>query len=150
MTRKPKPKPDEIEEFPDAWGRFEKAFDTVMKAKPMPRKTEKPKAIDVVARTPVRRRSSGNCGIQLRLDADAALEVIAKFKSEFDLDLPGDARKRVLSLLERPEEAFRVETDVGAAGARKVTVRLNPSDRLIELLAALRAGNIDRLAVEKA
>jgi hypothetical protein len=33
----PKPKPDEIEELPDAWERFEKAFDTVMKAKPKPK-----------------------------------------------------------------------------------------------------------------
>jgi hypothetical protein len=40
---KGKPKTDEIEEFPDAWERFEKAFDTVMKAKPKPRKAEKPK-----------------------------------------------------------------------------------------------------------
>jgi hypothetical protein len=37
-TGKPAPKPDEIEELPDAWERFEKAFDTVMKAKPMPAK----------------------------------------------------------------------------------------------------------------
>jgi hypothetical protein len=37
MKEKPKPKPDEIEELPDAWERFEKAFDTVMKAKPKPK-----------------------------------------------------------------------------------------------------------------
>jgi hypothetical protein len=37
MKRKPKPKSDEIGELPDAWERFEKAFDTVMKAKPKPR-----------------------------------------------------------------------------------------------------------------
>jgi len=36
-------KPPEIEELPDAWERFEKAFDTVMKAKPMPaRKAPEP------------------------------------------------------------------------------------------------------------
>jgi hypothetical protein len=34
---KPTPKPDDTEELPDAWERFEKAFDTVMKAKPKPR-----------------------------------------------------------------------------------------------------------------
>jgi len=33
---KPAPKPDEIEELPNAWERFEKAFDAVMKAKPKP------------------------------------------------------------------------------------------------------------------
>ena len=38
MTEKPKPKPKpaDIEELPDAWERFEKAFDTVMKANPKP------------------------------------------------------------------------------------------------------------------
>jgi hypothetical protein len=36
MKERPKPKPDEIEELPDAWERFERAFDTVMKAKPKP------------------------------------------------------------------------------------------------------------------
>jgi len=36
MKETPKPKPDEIEELPDAWERFERAFDTVMKAKPKP------------------------------------------------------------------------------------------------------------------
>jgi hypothetical protein len=36
--RKPAPKPEEIEELPDGWERFEKAFDTVMKAKPKPAK----------------------------------------------------------------------------------------------------------------
>jgi hypothetical protein len=34
--QKPAPKIDDTEELPDAWERFEKAFDTVMKAKPKP------------------------------------------------------------------------------------------------------------------
>ena len=38
MKAKPAPKPEEIKELPDAWERFENAFDTVMKAKPMPAK----------------------------------------------------------------------------------------------------------------
>ena len=42
MKEKPKPKADEIEELPDAWERFEKAFDTVMKAKPKHRRAKKP------------------------------------------------------------------------------------------------------------
>jgi hypothetical protein len=37
MRAKPPPKPLEIEELPDAWERFEKAFDAVMRAKPKPR-----------------------------------------------------------------------------------------------------------------
>jgi hypothetical protein len=32
-----KPKLDEIEELPDAWERFERAFDTVMQARPRPK-----------------------------------------------------------------------------------------------------------------
>jgi hypothetical protein len=42
MKAKPKPKADEPEELPDAWERFEKAFDTVMNAAPKPR-SSKPK-----------------------------------------------------------------------------------------------------------
>ena len=38
MKSKAEPKPDQIDELPDAWERFERAFDTVMKAKPMPAK----------------------------------------------------------------------------------------------------------------
>jgi hypothetical protein len=41
MKTTPKPKPDEVEELPDAWERFEKGFDTVMKAKPKPRQAWK-------------------------------------------------------------------------------------------------------------
>jgi hypothetical protein len=41
MKEKPKPKPDEIEELSDAWERFEKAFDTVMKGKPKPKSPKK-------------------------------------------------------------------------------------------------------------
>ena len=41
MKEKPKPKAEEIEELPDAWERFEKAFDTVMKAKPKPMPAKK-------------------------------------------------------------------------------------------------------------
>jgi hypothetical protein len=36
MKAKPKPELPDIEELPDAWERFERAFDTVMKAKPKP------------------------------------------------------------------------------------------------------------------
>jgi hypothetical protein len=100
-------KTSDIEVHPDAWERFEKAFDTVMKAKPKP-------------------RSSESRGIHLRLNADAALAVITEIKSEFDRDCLGKARERILGLLKRPEEAFRIETDVSAAGARKLTFRLNP------------------------
>jgi hypothetical protein len=35
------PEEEGVEELPDAWERFEKAFDKVMKAKPMPHKDTK-------------------------------------------------------------------------------------------------------------
>jgi hypothetical protein len=38
MKAKPEPKAADIEELPDAWERFEAAFDKVIKAKPMPAK----------------------------------------------------------------------------------------------------------------
>lgn len=41
MKENPKPKADEIEELPDAWEQFERAFDTVMKAKPKPAPVKK-------------------------------------------------------------------------------------------------------------
>ena len=41
MKGKPKPKLDKIEELPDAWERFERAFDTVMKASPKPMPAKK-------------------------------------------------------------------------------------------------------------
>jgi hypothetical protein len=44
-NRKPAPKPEEIEELPDAWERFEKAFDTVMKATPKPALAKKKRAL---------------------------------------------------------------------------------------------------------
>jgi hypothetical protein len=50
MKEKPKPKAVEIEELPDAWKRFEKAFDTVMKAKPKPRPAKKEKGKHQISR----------------------------------------------------------------------------------------------------
>ena len=41
MKAKPKHEMPEIEELPDAWERFERAFDTVMKAKPKPMPAKK-------------------------------------------------------------------------------------------------------------
>jgi hypothetical protein len=44
--RKPAPpNPEQLEELPDAWERFEKAFDSVMKAKPKPALTKKKRTL---------------------------------------------------------------------------------------------------------
>ena len=53
MTEKPKPKPEEIEMLPDAWERFEKAVDAVMRSPPKPRPA-KDRETD---KTQVRKRS---------------------------------------------------------------------------------------------
>src|SRR5208282_2352025 len=103
-------------------------------------------------RSPPRPRPGGTGKVRslhLRCDAAPALAAIAAIKSELDRNLPGDARERILSLLERPEEAFRIETESDPAGTRKLTVRLNPSDCLVLLLPAFRAGNIDSVPIEE-
>jgi hypothetical protein len=101
------------------------------------------------SRKPKEHRAGKTRSLHLRCDATAAFAAIAAIRSELDRDLSRDARDRILSLLERPEEAFCVETEIDPAGTRKLTVRLNPSDRLAELLPALGAGNIDGMAVEE-
>ena len=58
MKGKPKPKADEIGELPDAWERFEKAFDTVMKAKPKPATKKKP----ALSRAPFGKRGGSKPG----------------------------------------------------------------------------------------
>jgi hypothetical protein len=50
MKAKQSPKPPEIEELPDAWERFEKAFDTVMKARPKPASAKRRRAPSPAAR----------------------------------------------------------------------------------------------------
>jgi hypothetical protein len=92
---------------------------------------------------PKPRRAGKARSLHLRCDATPALAAIAAIKSELDRDLSRDARERIFNLLERPEEAFRVETKIDPAGTRKLTVRFNPSDCLVMLLPAFGAGNID-------
>jgi hypothetical protein len=99
---------------------------------------EKPKARRLMGRS-----------VHLRCDANEALTAIAALRTELEIGLAGDVSQRILDLLKRPEEVFRIKTDIHPTGARKVTVRLEPSDRLAMLLAALRAGNVDRTIVEE-
>src|SRR5258708_3103738 len=94
---------------------------------------EKPKARRLMGRS-----------VHVRCDANEALAAIAALRTELEIDPAGDVSQRILDLLKRPEEAFRIKTDIHSTGARKVTVRLEPSDSLAMLLAALRAGNVDR------
>ncbi len=53
--------------------------------------------------------------------------------------------QRTLDLIDSGSEVFRVDLDDGTAPARQIRVRLEPSDRLLDLLAAVRARNADRV-----
>ena len=90
-------------------------------------------------------------GVSLRIHgaADELLAELSALRSELDRDLPREAREVVFDLLERPEKLVEIETDISAAVTGELTVRFEPSDRLRMLLAALRAGNVDRLIVEQ-
>lgn len=58
---------------------------------------------------------------------------------------------RLPDLIQAGAEAFVFETDHHAApGARHLTVRAKPSDGLLRLMAALRARDVDFVAVENA
>ena len=60
---------------------------------------------------------------------------------ELKLHLPNvsfELRERILRILDSPLELFRLESGPAAVGA-DLTVFLEPSDRLLDLLAACRA-----------
>jgi hypothetical protein len=46
-------------------------------------------------------------------------------------------------------ELVRIETCDGAAGTSELTVRIHPSNRLLDLAATLAAGDVDGLVVEE-
>jgi hypothetical protein len=51
MTAPPTFKPDDIELIPDAWGRFERAVDTVSKSGPLPKREKRFNELTLVDRT---------------------------------------------------------------------------------------------------
>ena len=68
-----------------------------------------------------------------------------------DMQLAPDVRKAILKLLDDPSQLLRVEPKVRTAafgGATETAIFFEPSDRLGNLLATLRAGDVDRLLVE--
>ena len=58
-------------------------------------------------------------------------------------DIPAELRDRLVRLLESPHELLRID-QCTAEGAGEVLFRFDASDRLRELLAALKARNVDR------
>ena len=85
------------------------------------------------------------------LDADAspALAAIRELWKWAESS-PPEVAKFLFQVLDAPQQLIRFQSDVGTADAYglSVLVRLEPSDRLRDLLAALRAGNFDAIAVK--
>jgi hypothetical protein len=57
--------------------------------------------------------------------------------------------KRFIDLCDLAGEAALIDVDASSTSARKMIIRLKPSDRFRMLSAALRTGNFDGLVVEK-
>jgi hypothetical protein len=117
MTPPPTFKPDDIELVPDAWGRFERAVDTVSKSGPQHRAAHKaPKSF---------------------VEAANALALL--------LDQPGCPRNVADSaarLIQHMGKCVFVKPQVGvAAGASEASVLLQPSDLFLRFVSAVRAKN---------
>ncbi len=81
--------------------------------------------------------------------AMAALDELDQLIS--DMQLAPDVRNAILNLLNGPSQLLRIVPNVGGApvsGAVKTAIFFEPSERLGNLLATLRAGDEDRLLVE--
>jgi len=81
--------------------------------------------------------------------AMAALDELDQLIS--DMQLAPDVRNAILDLLDGPSQLLRVVPNVDAApagGATETAICFEPSERLGNLLATLRAGDEDRLLVE--
>jgi hypothetical protein len=67
---------------------------------------------------------------------------------ELDRDRPRELVELALHLRDFPQELVALKTDRDPTGADQLVMRLEPSDGLRRLVAALRAWNPDCLAVE--
>ena len=83
--------------------------------------------------------------VALAIDASPAVQAIERLLAEF-LESPLEVRQALVGGLETLGEAAfsaRVDLDVGAAsGASQQRVVLEPSESLLALAAALRAGDV--------
>lgn len=94
---------------------------------------------------------------RLRLVVDAAavkrsvdeLAAFADRRSELDADLAADLRQLLADVALDSLHLCRVDSDRPALGAGDALVTLEPSERVLELLAALRARHGDLLGVER-
>jgi len=88
--------------------------------------------------------------IRIACDASALAPVLADLKALLEPSpQPGSQlRELVLDLLDDPEQLVRFDIDRSAASAGELRVALQPSNRLLDLVAALRAGNWDLHGVQ--
>ena len=62
---------------------------------------------------------------------------------EDPLNVPGELINRLLGILESTDEFVSIERDDTASGAEKLLFKVDASDRLRELVGALRAGQVE-------
>lgn len=88
--------------------------------------------------------------VQLSIETDASpLQATLGELLEQAADLPLEIRNGLVRRFESIAQTFRVDLDnSAAAGAGNLRVVLQPSDALLELVGALRAGQFDFLSVE--
>lgn len=95
--------------------------------------------------------SDGRTGfgtVQLVPDFGEGQRALAELQAHIGI-LPPELRQRLFDISNFAAELIRFEVNPCGAGAVQMTVRAYPSDRLLLLLAAFRAGDVDFTAVEQ-
>lgn len=83
----------------------------------------------------------------MSLNAIELIDALTALSAELP-HCPLEIIKGAIDLCDLPSQLARIETDASATTAGEIAVRLEPSDRLRDLMAAIRARNVDRLVVE--
>jgi len=81
--------------------------------------------------------------VSINISGKKVADVVVGFKPSLEQALYG-----LLSVLEFSKEVRAINVDDGSAPAGELLVRLEPSDRLRRILAAIAAGDVDALVVE--
>ncbi len=88
----------------------------------------------------------------LTFDNSAAMAALDELDQLISgMQLAPDVRNAILKLFDDPSQLVRVEPKVHIAalgGTKETAICFEPSERLGNLLATLRAGDVDRLLVE--
>ncbi|MGC2411852.1 MAG: hypothetical protein WA459_04020 [Stellaceae bacterium] len=105
-------------------------------------------AIHAHAACPSQPTEGRHMHVRLSLDASELVAALSGLSAEIPQAAP-EILDRALRASEFPLELIAFEVDASAAEAGVMTVRLQPSNLLRGLVAAARAGNVDRLIVEK-